>query len=647
MVACGSAPQAEGLAERRREAWHFSVLMEEPSIEPEEAALCGKATYFHLRVLCHERRVNCEKYMGCKEYRWRISRRFSDFQELDADLRANQVLPASVVMPRKTFWRHHFPTTEFATSRAQELHRYINEALDAAKAHATAHPEPLGDAVEYKALAQFLGLEQQASKLSHTWALPPDAEQRHAALVYSFDKGVYVWGHHRPTDAASRFTRFDRKAVLGDLSVTYAEAKGGTRRRARSDGAPAGAAGGGRSTPRRSWPCSPQLSASLPQPLPELGTCPLSALSSPGQSHAASPAASPPESRCHTPSRRLSQPVVEEGDECCWSLSSVSTADTEPPPLRPEEPQVGGAAWLELDLDAERLREEEHARWWAGLEWRRHAAAGEGAEGEEARDAGPATDDSPAGNSHEASPRPCATAEARLRTVAEFERAAALHRELSALHEDLNWILGYGVEGKTLVVVQQAMPLSCGLRSTPFTPQRCHRVLGQALKALGHLHDQLLPHGHLSPESFLIEEGALGPQVRLAWTPGQRRPEGHVSATLGFRAPGPPNVAGDVWALACVVLVWWAGFQPVPHPWTQFARSRRLQHDIHEALAEQPPERPKALLDLHSAAATAEEPGHSFLALLASLLTRCLAWDPAERPSVGQLLQHAFFEQAL
>jgi len=209
-------------------------------------------------------------------------------------------------------------------------------------------------------------------------------------------------------------------------------------------------------------------------------------------------------------------------------------------------------------------------------------------------------------------------------------------------------ILGYGIEGKTFVVVQQAAaPSACGLRSFPFTPQRCHRVVGQALKALIHLHENLIPHGCLSSESFIVDEGPMGPQVRLAWTPGQRRPEGHANATLGFRGPGLQGPADDLWALACVVLVWFIGFDPVPHPWTQFARSHRLQQDIQEALAEKPPALPKALLDLHSAAANAEEPGHSFLSLLANLLTRCLIWDPAERPSAADLLQHRFFEQAL
>jgi len=86
---------------------------------------------------------------------------------------------------------------------------------------------------------------------------------------------------------------------------------------------------------------------------------------------------------------------------------------------------------------------------------------------------------------------------------------------------------------------------------------------------------------------------------------------------------------------------------PVPHPWTQFARSHRLQQDIHAALAEQTLQLPKALLDLHAAAADAEEPEHTFLSRLASLLTRCMVWQPSERPAASTLLQDRFFEQSL
>jgi len=239
--------------------------------------------------------------------------------------------------------------------------------------------------------------------------------------------------------------------------------------------------------------------------------------------------------------------------------------------------------------------------------------------------------------------------------IVEYEASAALYRQLSERHRDsLHPILGYGAEGKVLAIAQEASPRGCGLRGLRFTPQRCHRILGHSLKALAHLHSQIMPHGHLSPESILVEEGPLGPKAYLVWAPGQRR--GQASATLGFRSPdrarglGPPTprcLAADVWALACVVLVWWMGFDPVPHPWTQFARSQRLQHDILDALAEQPPALPGALLDLHAAAAKAEEPGHTFLTHLAGLLTECFCTEPEQRPTVEQLLCHRFFELAL
>lgn len=158
-----------------------------------------------------------------------------------------------------------------------------------------------------------------------------------------------------------------------------------------------------------------------------------------------------------------------------------------------------------------------------------------------------------------------------------YERMAAMYRELSAVHDCLHPIYGYGAEGNLLVVVQAAAASGVGLRALPFTQQRCHNVLGQALQALVVLHEQRLTHGHLCPESFVVRDSRMGPKVQLAWTPGQRRNEGHQAATLGFRAPEPSNPAGDIWSLACVMLVWWAGFSPVAHPWTQFARAQQLE----------------------------------------------------------------------
>jgi len=240
-------------------------------------------------------------------------------------------------------------------------------------------------------------------------------------------------------------------------------------------------------------------------------------------------------------------------------------------------------------------------------------------------------------------------AEIRRQTIVEYESKAALWRELCELHDGMHPILGYGVEGQTFVTVQEAALGYTGLRTFGFSPARCLRIFAQALHAISFLHQQFLPHGHLSPESLIIEDACLGARVRIAWTPGQRRPEGHASATLGFRAPegGCAADPGDIWALACVMLVWRTNFDPVPHPWTQFAKSHRLQQDIRLALASEPPVLPKALLDLHLAAAQAEEPRHTFLSLLASSLTESLSWEPSQRPAASQLLRSRFFEQAL
>lgn len=300
-----------------------------------------------------------------------------------------------------------------------------------------------------------------------------------------------------------------------------------------------------------------------------------------------------------------------------------------------------GAVWLEADLDLEWNRAQEHQRWWSEMR-KRAILGGDGAKA--AR--GASRIDRSAGGVPAGKQAPDKAD--RGRTISEYERQAALWRELSRLHEDLHPILGYGVEGKTFVVVQQAAPHAQGLRGIQFTPRSCQRVLGQALKALAKLHEQLLPHGHLSPESFIVEDGPHGVQVALAWTPGQRRCEGHAVATLGFRGPGDcaSEPGSDIWALACVILAWWTGFSPAPHPWTQFARSQRLQQDIFAALAEQPPRLPKALCDMHEAAMI-EDPQYAFLPLLAALLTRCFASQPSDRPPATQLLQDRFFEASL
>jgi len=375
--------------------------------------------------------------------------------------------------------------------------------------------------------------------------------------------------------------------------------------------------------------------------------------SSPASSLMSSPTASPPDSRCNTPPRRFNSfhlPCCQEeaaitnidevADDLSFSVRSLSTtaSDLALPGVSPRgtpvaEPLVSAvvtAVWLQVDVDAELRRDDEHRKRWESLQQGKMTT-------EVTKVWKPAV-------------APSTDFESRRRANARLERHAALFRELAMMREelDLHPILGFGGDGRQVAIVQPAVPTSHGLRGFTFAPQKCHQVLGQVLKALVYLHAQLVPHGHLSPESLLIEDTMLGPQVKLAWTPGQRRPEGHAPATLGFRGPGPLGcTAGDIWALACVVLVWWSNFEPAPHPWTQFTRSNSLQKNIHDAMVQQPPELPKALLDLHLAVTAADEPLHCFLANLAKLVTLCLAWRLDDRPSAVTLLEHAFFEQAL
>lgn len=312
------------------------------------------------------------------------------------------------------------------------------------------------------------------------------------------------------------------------------------------------------------------------------------------------------------------------------TFSTTSTADTDVHTLAfqtcwPPPQKTIAAVWTEVDLDIEWQRSEDHRKWWNAVV------------SQSAADTKPKATVAPGTGTD------VKDSEGRRNSIAAYERSAALFRELAASNEALHPILGYGTEGRRLVIVHQASTCA-GLRSFQFTQPRCYRFLGQSLKAFAALHEQQLAHGHVSPECFLIDEEPLGPQVRICWLPGQKRTEGRCSATLGFRGPGDPtSPPGDIWALACVVLVWWMGFSPAPHPWTQFRKHQSLLQEMQKAISEQPPAMPKALLDLHLASAVAEEPEHSFLALLASLLTRCLAFDPAERPSATQLLKHPFF----
>jgi len=547
---------------------------------------------------------------------------------------------------------------------------------------------------------------RQAAQL-RVWGLPEDAEERTSQLVHSLNAGNYILGHLNPGPPSLRFRCIDKQATLGDVTFCCAEARnvaplaassashyaaeklgaGSRRGSPLSLSVSVSGLGSAHSSPTLTYARAPKHSSPMLTyaPPPTSGRCwtatwpmsadplslatppqvatppskfrsPLSSLcSSPSASLLPSPICSPSQSRCPSPPRfSLNGAASPLGDEISSfasmsTISTVSTADTDAPLMRMHEvkqannQQFESGVWYEVNVDTEWCKVQEHRRWWKDAKKlgpradHEEIAAGKAVVKGAHRVASPP----------EAKVSKVADAQEKAKMVTQLEMTAALFRELSMSHSDLHPILGYGTDGRSFTMVQ-GLSNSRSLRTLPFTPQRCYRVLGQALKALLHLHQQHLPHGHLSPESLLVEDAPLGPQVRLLWAPGQRRPEKHTLATLGFRAPGEwgaeAGSAGDIWSLACVILVWWSGFSPCPHPWTQFAGRSNLQEEIHNALSEQPPALPQALLDLHGAAAVAEEPGHSFLSLLASMLTKCLVWKAADRPSASQLLNDRFFQ---
>lgn len=566
-------------------------------MERDPLSLFTYVAFFHFKVLCHERRQKADRYSGGKEYSWVIKRRFSDFQALDAGLREVAALPSDLTLPRMTLWRHIYPSESFVQEREQELFKYFSGALQAASEKAAADPDRCTDAADVcHALPSFLGLQKDANADPRKWALPDGAEERQASLVHSLDRGVFVSGH---LDAGVQLTKHDRQAFLGDLTCTHAET------RHTSKAAPA------KAQPLRRFDPGPKSVESPTSSPPSFSNSSWSEVSSP----LLSPLPSPAESRAPSPRKRLLS-----GDDAT-SSASFSTADTickvEVELVEePSAPVLGWAkvsspcAWMEVDLDNELARAKDHNNWWAKLSGEFRQATS------------------------------CVRAERR-RTLERYEAVAAMWRELSVDNEVLHTILGYGTERATMVIVHQTAPTFHGLRHFTFSKDRCHLLLAQGSKAIAYLHENGVTHGHLCPESFLMDETSLEPRVRLAWTPGQRRNEGHGPATFGFKGPGedatPPS---DIWSFGCVVLVWFANFKPAPHPWFQFAKSHRLKEAIQTALAQNPPELPKAYFDLHLAASEAEE-GDTHLALAVQMCTRCLEHDPLERASADDLVLEA------
>jgi hypothetical protein len=658
-------------------ALQFSFIMEEPSMDAEEGS---KVVCFNARVICHDRphRDRAGDKNMDREYAWWARWRFSDFEELDRGLRAAHALPAAAVLPKRTTLRQWIqwtpnlwtPNKEFALERSRQLSTYLSTVLAAAEAQVAADPARFIDVADVSsALPRFFGLLDKSGSQSDTggltfrraWSYPDGAEERQTALVYPMCRGAYVWNHNlNAASSDSKISKIDSGETLGDIAATRGELRGVVLR-----GVQPSAANGASSL------ASPRTSSQQQS----LQRCysPMSLGSSPEASRFPSTSPSPAVSPPLSPRQRSSSSACGGTTD---SFSSASTADTSsagqwemevkeesPFRVRPQDVRVKiDVVWLEVDLDTAAKRQQEHAKWWAGLD---SSASERLRSKEQARIPGARQVDGvrPAGarvqdGRRATAPALCVPretdrdrADARRRAALALEASAAVFRELSAVYEDLHPILSYGTDkgADKFAVCLQAAPEHTTLRGLQFTPQRCHCVVGQALKALTHLHQQSRAHGHLSPESFLIDETPLGPQVRLAWTPGQRRTHGgRTLATVGFRAP--ERVAGlpsDIWALASIILAWWQSFGPVPHPWTQFSNSGRVQQEINQALSERPPQMPQALLELHAAAATAEEPGHTFLSLLASLLTRCFVWEPEKRPTVAELLGHAFFEQAL
>lgn len=582
--ACSAMPSRQE-NDSRLPVWHFSVLFEGASTERDPFTLCTFVAFFQFKVICHERVYKREK-CNCVEYSWSIKRRFSDFQELDCGLRS--AVPDCPALPKTvSFWSQICPSENFVKHRATELFQYLSTAISLAQK--VAETSGYLDAADVCAnLPIFLGM-QEASE-PRAWA-PPSSEERQVALVHSFDRGTFVSGH---LEAGTQLTKHNRQATLGNLNCTHAEvraSKASKMQRFKESGAK-----------------EAQKALVTPSSPMDGSFCSVG-------SEASSPLPSPAESRATSPRKRA---VSDE--------SIASTADTkgqlvfelqmeEVPVKKPPSPCV----WMEVDLDTETLRSNEHRQWWL---WARARKNGE--------------------ESSPTMPKGNFNADLERRRLRErYECVAALWRELSVDNEVLHTILGYGAEGRTLVLTHQIAPSFTGLQSFSFKKDRCHLLLTQALQALVYLHGQNLAHGHLCPESFLVDDGGeIEKRVRLVWMPGQKRLEGsrRVPATLGFKGPGEDSPESDMWSFACVLLVWYFNFAPAPHPWFQFVKCQHLRQAIHEALGQKEPELPQALLELHSSAAAADETD-AYLMLVAQVCTRCLQWNPEERASAKELQQ--------
>lgn len=671
-------------------SWSFRVLSQEPTIGHDEESW-GKAVLFPIRVICHERciasastaQASYSRYRGSIECSWVINRSTGDFHELEKALHNAGVVFPHAALPRVNLYQRLFPAKALEQDRATELRVFLSAALEAVEKVEQESLGPTTLSPGAVALFDFLGLEEEIQKiddkpyqckvvddekaiakatqvLPSTRSFPLDAEIREVVLHHSLDAkhGTYIADHVEHGTVCNlgsvesqvvhgmRLRRFGLTAKLGDISACLAEVSG--ERSCRSPVIQSSPLNKGRlSSPN--YPLRRRSSE-------DMSTSPGSSrTTSPTWSPQSTPATSPPaedwslDGEDSFDAAEDGDPLlalnIESYDSCSGSqLSDMDTRMTRSP-SRGSIPKQQ-AVWLEVDLEKELMEHRKRLKWHEALQLARGGIPAPRGAGR--IDAGPNTGKPKKGSTKQDD---SATMEAEMRrTIKDFEGMAACYRQLANKNDALHSILGYGSNGKTLAIVQQASPgIEC-LRLLKFSQQKCFRVLGQMLSALSYIHDQGLHHGHLSPESILVEQRPESLQVRVAWTPGQKRQDrGHYfqAATVGFRPLEPSSPAGDVWAIGCIMLAWWVNFTPAPHPWTQFAGRSRLEECIKEAFLEHSDVMPQSLIDMHQVAADAEEPLHTFLVRLGDLLARCLLREPHSRPTMHALLRHRFFEQAL
>eukprot|EP00929_Paragymnodinium_shiwhaense_P113711 TRINITY_DN82004_c0_g1_i1.p1 TRINITY_DN82004_c0_g1~~TRINITY_DN82004_c0_g1_i1.p1 ORF type:complete len:735 (-),score=177.32 TRINITY_DN82004_c0_g1_i1:209-2413(-) len=662
-----------------------AMILEEPVIGDEEGRLLWRKRqiFLRVRVLCHERTPPKRGSSGykCEEFGWCVLKPYGDFVELYKKLQSEEGmdLPEELCPVQEPFLREEKDCQEFARQNRPQLLRLLQRALDWVTKAAREQPKYFRDPMDVcETLPRFLGMTEVLSPVHYkegyegsplsTWVAPPDADNYPVSVEVGWGRGTSMLGRH-PDDTMSldggydlqafasgscrtcRIHRHDRTSKLGEMRAKYQadirvlldkEDSTANRRTSSMDSTAASGPGSDASL-------SPSRKRSLDM------SSQASGLSSRSASPTRSPAQSPPGTpRGRRASSKFSMSIIEGDDEDSFSRAISNHEDI----VCTMTFNVEGESRLEAEDDFQRERRVEAI--WHEVEvlkmcekhndfctlWERRIDGGSFAK-MESNGSRKIDVDSP---------------EYR-QTVEELERKAAIFRDLSAIYpEELHPILGYGYDstGRALSIVYKAAPTRHGLRNLPFSFQLCYRFLYNALKAIHHMHEQQFAHEWICPESFLVEKNQYSVlSVRLVWAPfyqrvGNAADKGmKADAMTGFRAPGSmkegkngaaphKGMASDMWSLACVILVWWANFKPTPHPWSQFAKSSRLQSDIVEAFSSERP-LPQLHLDFHRHAAEVED-NLVFWTRLANLLDRCLAIEPAHRSQARELLRHHFFE---